>query len=236
VIDAICLAIVGFARFGFVPPSSSRWVTAPADGVEIYAPSEREVRKRPVERAITCSNTVRDEATEHDDRNDRHTHADEGAEMKLAVRGIPSDHAERVRRGGADANGQPALTRVSRGASNPCRHCLGLIAEGDEMLVLAYRPFDGIHPYAEVGPIFLHGASCDRYVGDALPGWLDHGNPMIIRGYDADEEIRYETGSVVPGHALTASCRRILEDESVAYVHIRSRYNCFQCRVDRGPS
>jgi hypothetical protein len=153
--------------------------------------------------------------------------------LKLAVRGIPSDEVDRIRRGGADANGQPALARIAEGVANPCRHCLGLIAAGEAKLVLAYRPFDHVHPYAEVGPIFLHETSCQRYDGETLPTWFGFMDPAIIRGYGNDDWIRYDTGVVVPGADLTAACQRILDDETVAYVHIRSKYNCFQCRVDR---
>jgi len=153
--------------------------------------------------------------------------------LKLGVRGIPSDEVGRIRRGGTDANGQPALTRIAEGVANPCRHCLGLIAAGEAKLVLAYRPFDHVHPYAEVGPIFLHKTSCQRYDGETLPTWFGFMDPAIIRGYGNDDWIRYDTGDVVPGADLTAACQRILDDETVAYVHIRSKYNCFQCRVDR---
>ena len=153
--------------------------------------------------------------------------------MELSVRGLPSDEVERIRRGGADANGQPALTRVAAGVANPCRHCLGLIAEGEEKLVLAYRPFDALQPYAETGPIFLHKRPCERYDEATLPPWFGYMDPAIVRGYGDDDWIRYDTGDVVPGAALTAACERILGDETVAYVHIRSKYNCFQCRVDR---
>jgi hypothetical protein len=31
----------------------------------------------------------------------------------------------------------------------------------------------------------------------------------------------------VRGADLTEACRRILGDQTVAYVHIRSKYNCF---------
>ncbi len=153
--------------------------------------------------------------------------------MKLSVRGIPSEHADFVRGGGPDANGQPALARTAEGAANPCRHCLQLIAAGDEKLVLAYRPFDHTQPYAEVGPIFLHGYACARYGSDTLPAWFSFLQPAIIRGYGNDDWIRYETGGVVPGSELESACHRILSDLSIAYVHIRSKYNCFQCRVDR---
>jgi hypothetical protein len=153
--------------------------------------------------------------------------------MTLVVRGMRSDEVERIRRGGADANGQPALTRAAEGLANPCRHCLQLIAEGEEKLVLAYRPFDALQPYAETGPIFLHKRACERYEGAALPAWFDFMDPALIRGYGADDWIRYDTGDVVPGAQLAAACRRILSDDGVAYVHIRSKFNCFQCRVDR---
>lgn len=152
----------------------------------------------------------------------------------LRVQGIPTDEVNRLRGGGADANGQPALVRVAEGLANPCRHCIGLIADGDEKLVLAYRPFDALQPYAETGPIFLHRDACERYDSDALPAWFDFLEPAIVRGYGEDDWIRYDTGHVVPGPQLTATCRAILADPTIAYVHIRSKYNCFQCRVDRG--
>ena len=75
--------------------------------------------------------------------------------------------------------------------------------------------------------------ACERYASDRLPGWFAFMDPAIVRGYGGDDWIRYETGEVVPGAALDAACRRILADASIAYVHIRSKFNCFQCRVDR---
>ena len=153
--------------------------------------------------------------------------------MNLSIQGIPSEFVDAVRRGAPDANGQPALVRIAEGWANPCRHCLGLIMDGEEKLVLAYRPFDTVQPYAETGPIFLHKNACERYHRDALPAWFAHLDPAVIRGYGADHWIRYDTGDVVRGPELTAACERILADATIAYVHIRSKYNCFQCRVDR---
>jgi hypothetical protein len=88
-------------------------------------------------------------------------------------------------------------------------------------------------PYSETGPIFLHKRSCERYESDTLPSWFDYMDPAIIRGYGGDDWIRYDTGNVVAGSKLAAVCQQILADDTVAYVHIRSKYNCFQCRVDR---
>lgn len=153
--------------------------------------------------------------------------------IQLAVCGIPTAHAQALRAGGADANGQAPLTARAEGLGNPCRHCLGLIAEGDTKLVLSYRPFDRAQPYAETGPIFLHASDCTRYVGDGLPAWMAHLSPALVRGYGADDWIRYETGRVVPGTELAEACRQILARQDVAYAHVRSRFNCFQCRVER---
>jgi len=153
--------------------------------------------------------------------------------MKIAVRGIDSDFVRSIRNGGEDANGQQALSRKAVGLANPCRHCLQLMAEGEEKLVLAYRPFDGLQPYAETGPIFLHQRACQRYEGEQLPAWFVYLQPALIRGYGHDDWIRYETGKVVAGSELAAECQRILINPEVAYIHIRSKYNCFQCRVDR---
>lgn len=154
--------------------------------------------------------------------------------MKIRVLGIPSPITLALRRGAPDANGQPALAAQAEGQANPCRHCLGLIKEGDEMLVFSHRPFNTVQPYAETGPVFLHATDCVHYDADTLPGWFQYLEPALIRGYDDRDWIRYETGKVVSGPALDAECRAILARPEVAYVHIRSRFNCFQCRVERG--
>ena len=55
-----------------------------------------------------------------------------------------------------------------------------------------------------------------------------------MRGYSAEDWIVYETGRVVPGTELADTCRSLLGRDDVAYVHIRSKFNCFQARVERG--
>ena len=101
------------------------------------------------------------------------------------------------------------------------------------MLLLAYLPFDELQPYAETGPIFLHKDSCERYDRDVMPEWFDYFDPAIIRGYNEQHTIRYDTGQALAGKELATACQNILSDASIAYVHIRSKFNCFQCRVDR---
>lgn len=153
--------------------------------------------------------------------------------MAIRVRGIETAEVEALRAGAQDANGQAALRRVAEGGANPCRHCLGLIADGEEKLVLGYRPFAALQPYAETGPIFLHARDCARYDAAAVPGWFAFLDPALVRGYDAAHWIRYDTGRVVPGAEIAAACEAILADPAIAYVHVRSKFNCYQCRVER---
>ncbi len=153
--------------------------------------------------------------------------------MAFRVRGISTDQFEFFRAGGADANGQAPVMVKAEGGANPCRHCLGLIAEGEPKLVLSYRPFDALQPYAEIGPVFLHHCACARYESNELPRWFAFMDSAAIRGYGADDWIRYDTGRIVRGSELAAAAVSILEDRSVAYVHVRSKFGCFQCRVDR---
>ncbi len=151
----------------------------------------------------------------------------------MRVTGIPTEHYEFYRDGGADANGQAPIVMTAEGGANPCRHCLGLIADGEAKLVLSYRPFDAPQPYAETGPIFLHQSACARYESDELPSWFAFLDPAAIRGYGADNWIRYDTGRVVRGSELADVSASILADASIGYAHIRSKFGCFQCRVDR---
>ena len=103
------------------------------------------------------------------------------------------------------------------------------------MLILAYRPFDDVNPYAETGPIFLCAEDCKRHAGGAdLPPVLTSSPDYLIKGYTDQNRILYGTGAVVPTHDMQDRIAAIFENPDVAYVHIRSaRNNCYQARVDR---
>lgn len=152
--------------------------------------------------------------------------------MELRFRGIDTDRVDAFRAGELDANEQRPLRQTGAGLG-PCRHCLGIMGVDDVKLVLAYRPFAANHPYSEVGPIFLHPSPCPRYEAPEPPGSFEHLDPAIVRGYGQDDWIRYDTGRAVAGRDVTREVGSILADETVAYVHVRSRFGCLQCRVDR---
>ena len=146
---------------------------------------------------------------------------------------IPTDVVRAYQSGGPDANGQVPERKVSDGDGNPCRHCLQMIPEGAEMLVLAHRPFPVPQPYAELGPIFLCADACEAGGGEAVPEILESPT-YIVRGYGPDDRIVYGTGAVVATSALESEASTRLSDPRIAYVHVRSaKNNCFQVRVDR---
>jgi hypothetical protein len=147
---------------------------------------------------------------------------------------LPTDIVEAYRAGAPDAFGNPPERQISDGAGNPCRHCLRHVPKGAGMLVLAYKPFAGTHPYAEVGPIFLCADTCERGGGTALPEVMGTAPDYLIKGYGADDRIVYGTGVVAPVAELHQRIAAIFADPKVAYIHARSaRNNCYQARIDR---
>lgn len=144
---------------------------------------------------------------------------------------LPSDKVAALRSGGRDAYGGLPERAISDGAGNPCRHCLGFIPKGAEMLILAYRPFDELQPYAETGPIFLCADACKPWAGDGPPPMLDSAD-YLLKGYTADQRIRYGTGKIVAKDEVTAYAEALLERADISFVDVRSaRNNCFQTRI-----
>ena len=146
---------------------------------------------------------------------------------------IPTEEVTALRRGGVDGYGNTPERLTSPGGM-PCRHCLSMIEDGEDMLLLAYRPFPALQPYAETGPIFLHARACERYAAsEVLPPMLDSPD-YIVRGYSHDDRIVYGTGAVTPTDKIAGRAADLLARPDIAYVHVRSaRNNCYQCRIGR---
>ena len=143
--------------------------------------------------------------------------------------------AAHYRAGGRDAYGLLPERRVVQGGGVPCRHTLTMLPEGTPYLIVAHRPFAGLNPYTETGPIFL---AAEDLPGAApspdLPPFLTS-PAYIVRGYSADERIIYGTGAVTPTADIPAACARLFQRPEVAFVHVRSASNnCFHVRVERG--
>ena len=153
---------------------------------------------------------------------------------RIAFHPLPTDAVAALRRGEPDAYGRAPERVVSDGAGNPCRHCLGFVPEGAPMLIVAWRPFDGLHPYAETGPIFLCADDCAPWAGDGVPPILQSSPDYLLKGYTPDQRIRYGTGKVVPREAIADHAANLLDRDDIAFVDVRSaRNNCFQLRITR---
>ncbi|MCR9256646.1 MAG: DUF1203 domain-containing protein [Alphaproteobacteria bacterium] len=147
---------------------------------------------------------------------------------------LPTDDIRRLQRGGPDAYGARPENAISDGQGIPCRHCLTRLPAGEPYLIVAHRPFSGLQPYAETGPLFLCARECEAAdPGDSLPGMLTASH-YIVRGYSADERIAYGTGGVVPTGQIRERAAEILSDPKIAFVDVRSSSNnCFLVRVAR---
>lgn len=154
--------------------------------------------------------------------------------MKPGFIAMPSDDANHFWRRGVDAYGRLPEHAISDGTGIPCRHCLQMVAAGEAYLILAYRPFAGINPYTETGPIFLHAARCQRpAMQEALPDILDS-DCYLLRGYSIADRIVEGTGGVVKTTEIRARAAQLLDNPNVAFVDVRSAANnCFQCRIVR---
>ena len=156
--------------------------------------------------------------------------------MTVQFSALDSDLVRRLQAGAVDANGQVPERRQSDGSGLPCRHCLQEIEAGDAYLILALRPFPDLHPYAELGPVFLHADACAAYHPDGtLPAVLENRKTALIKGYSDDNRIKYGTGQIVETGAIPAAAADIFKDPEIAYIHVRSaQNNCYTCRIDRG--
>ena len=153
--------------------------------------------------------------------------------MSIKYIALPTQDVLDLVSGLPDANGKTSERVASDGEGNPCRHCLQEIPLGEEMLVLAYRPFKNLQPYAEVGPIFLCAAGCERYPETSIAPEHYKQREMLVRGYDAEDRIVYGTGKVIPVPNLEKEALSLLEVPRVKYLHARSpTNNCYHFKIE----
>lgn len=155
---------------------------------------------------------------------------------RLTFLAIDTDTARDIQRGGTDAYGQQPIRAVSDGDGMPCRHCMKNIEDGEDYLILAWRPFPSHQPFAETGPIFLHARECEAMEpGPAVPEILHQSARYLLRGYGNDDRIVYGSGKVVPQPRIEIYARELFRNPAIAYIHVRSATNnCYQARIERG--
>ena len=154
--------------------------------------------------------------------------------MHIQFLGLQSDQVAETKNAMRDAYDNPVETHLSDGSAYPCRHCLGQTPEGQEYLILAWRPFETTNPYAETGPIFLCAADCPAAEPSGTVPDILRAPHYLVRGYSAEERIVYGTGEIVATPEIPKYAEQLLSDPLIAFVDVRSASNnCFQCRVRR---
>lgn len=155
--------------------------------------------------------------------------------MAISFKALATDEVRKLQKGGLDINGQRPEVAISDGGGNPCRHCLQDIPAGEEMLIVAFRPFPAPQPYAEQGPLFLCAKECERHPESAvLPELFQLRRELLMRGYNADNRIIYGTGQVRSIEEVESAAADLFANPEVRFIHLRSSTNnCYQCRIDR---
>ena len=102
------------------------------------------------------------------------------------------------------------------------------------MLVLAHRPFATLHPYAELGPIFLCSDECAAHTASDEPALLKKAPQFLLKAYGTNDRIIYGAGQITPQDEVRSYAETLLSRPDVAYVDLRSaRNNCFLARITR---
>jgi hypothetical protein len=117
-------------------------------------------------------------------------------------------------------------------AQAPCRVCLRIPREPEELILLSHRPLTDTGPYAEVGPIFVHAQPCAPYdTQSEFPADFAE-RRLILRAYDRDGRIA--DAVVAPPGTAPERAEELLARENVSEVHVRHEsYTCFDFKIVR---
>ena len=114
----------------------------------------------------------------------------------------------------------------------PCRQCMQDAAVGDEMMLVAFDPFDGSSPYSGPGPIYLHRAPCTPFApAQTVPPILEP-RRLSVRGFAANHMM--QAAVVVEGSELEPAIVSLFEAPEIEYLHVHNAGpGCWNCRVVR---
>ncbi|MHA3702125.1 DUF1203 domain-containing protein [Jatrophihabitans sp. YIM 134969] len=115
----------------------------------------------------------------------------------LTVHAIDPARLQRVRERGTDGYDNDLVAFAATGEGEPLRCCLRYAVAGETVALISHAPFDHPSVWTEVGPVYVHVATCDGPAAtDRLPPPLMRG-PRVLRTYDADDGMDYEHNTVV---------------------------------------
>ena len=148
--------------------------------------------------------------------------------LSLAYAPIPDEVAALARATLLDGFGHQL--RVERNQA-PCRSCLRISKEPEDLILLSYQPLPDTNPYAEIEPIFIHAHECESYRSREFPADF-LARELVVRAYDLDGRIA-DAVVAPPGEAKSAAAS-FLANDRIAEVHVRHHsYTCFAFKVVR---
>jgi Protein of unknown function (DUF1203) len=162
------------------------------------------------------------------------------AHLAFRVQAIPSTTLAEIRLAGRDRFGNELTPIVDADGGSPLRCCLRRSTPGEELYLIAYRPFTRPGPYAETGPVFVHADPCAGYSeNDAYPAGYRDWSPMVFRPYRHHAEldcdaIAYDAIQIGGGDTAESLIRDIFTDPIIDFIHTRNVHaGCFMFSVTR---
>ena len=113
----------------------------------------------------------------------------------------------------------------------PCRHCLRFAELGERVVLFPYQSIPAGHPYSEIGPIFVHAESCERYAAThEYPA--DFRDGRVMRAYNSKFDMI--DAEVVNGNEPESVIEKLFQNPETAFVDARSvSRGCFTFRILR---
>jgi hypothetical protein len=149
------------------------------------------------------------------------------------VDALSPNRLDEIRRAGLDDAGNVLPPEREAEGGEPLRCCLRLAQRRERVLLIAYRPFDHAGPYAETGPLFIHGDRCAGYGEPTEYPEAFRNRPQVFRAYDTEGLI---AGGVLAGAPDPPEriINEIFEDESVERIHTRNVvFGCYMLQIRR---
>jgi hypothetical protein len=160
--------------------------------------------------------------------------------QSFVIAALPAGDLDRIRATGEDDFGNPVRQIEDETGGSPLRCCLREARAGEDIALIAYRPFPWLGPYAEVGPVFIHAQACDGYTApDRYPVGFAH-RRQLLRAYDFDRRI-CDAVPVKDGPQAERVLSWLLSRPEVDFVHSRNlEWGCYMfsvsCEVHAAPS
>ena len=149
------------------------------------------------------------------------------------VSALPTEVARSVRTSSKSPGyGFPVHREVASGRA-PCRHCLELIREQEEELLLfTYDPFHEVGALPLPGPVYLHARDCTRHVEENSFPAAYRGRKLTFDAYRADGIFIQQEFATEGREEEIAN--RLFARRDVQFIHVRStEAGCFLFRLER---